>query len=229
MNKLFALGLLLTFCLMEPVTNGAQSGAYTLDQVYGQLDKVSKTFKTIEANIERTEVNVIVPDDKEIKSGKFSYARAGSVPRVMLEFSKPAAQSILIDKDLLQIYDPGLKRVQQMSIAQHRDTVEQIMAIGFGQSSDDMKKQYDVTLAPDEAIDGQKTTVLDLKPLKASGTIKSIRLWIDQQQWVTAQNKFTEPSGSYFITKFNNRKLNGSIPDSKFKLDLPKDVTIVKM
>ncbi len=78
-------------------------------------------------------------------------------------------------------------------------------------------------------VDGQKSVVLDLKPRKASGSIKTIRLWIDEQRWLTVQSKFTEPRGGYSISNFTNIKLNGSIPDSRFKLDLPKDVTIVRM
>jgi len=231
MRKLIGIAVILGFSLMVPASGGAQ-GALTLDQIYANLDKVNKSFKTVEANIERTMVTIIVPDDKEIKSGKFYYARVGKEPRVLVETTKPSLETILIDKGLLQIYNPGLKQVQQASVAQHKDMVEQIMATGFGQSSAEMKNAYEVTLAGEEVIDGQKTTVLDLKPRKPSSVIKSMRLWLEssgQQRWIAVQNKFTQPSGDYDIFKFTNIKLNGGIPDSRFKLDLPKGVTIIKL
>jgi len=102
------------------------------------------------------------------------------------------------------------------------------MALGFGQSSQDLKKNFDVTLAGEEVVDGKKTAVLDLKPRDA-GMFKSVRMWMDQQKWVAVQIKTTEKSGDYLTLKFMNVKLNANIPDSVFDLKMPKDVKVIKM
>src|SRR5260221_208670 len=90
-------------------------GKLTLDQVFSNMDAVAKTFGSVQADVERTHVTVIV-NDKDVSSGKFYYVRQGKEPRVKLELTKPMPQFLLIDKGKMQIYTPNLKQVQEGSI-----------------------------------------------------------------------------------------------------------------
>jgi outer membrane lipoprotein-sorting protein len=206
----------------------AQSqGSLTLDQVLSKMDGVAKTFRSVTADLERTKVTVIV-NDKDVSSGKFYYVRHGNEPRVKLELVKPLPQYVLVDKGKIQLYTPNLKQVQEAALGSNKQIVEMFMALGFGQSSEELQKNFDVTLAGDDVVDGKKTTMLDLKP-KKSGTLKTIRMWLDQQRWISIQLKATEPSNDYMLFKYTNVKLNPEISDSVFELKMPKDVHIVKM
>ena len=202
-------------------------GKFTLDQVFAKMDEVQKSFKSTAADIERTHVTVLV-NDKDVSQGKFYYVRSGKEPRLKLELLKPMVQYLLIDKGKLQLYTPNLKQVQEASITGHQDKVELFMSLGFGQSSQDLKSNFDVSLQPDEVVDGKNTTVLELKP-KSTGMFKSVRLWMDQQKWVATQIRTTESSGDYLVVKFSNVKLNSGISDSVFELKMPKDVHVMKM
>jgi outer membrane lipoprotein-sorting protein len=221
MKKLLAL-----LCLMLTVPLLQAQSTYTLDQVFSKMDEVAKTFRSSQADLERTHVTVIV-NDKDVASGKFYYARKGKDPRVKMELQKPIAQLALVDKGKVQLYTPSLKQVQEASLGEHKDALEMFMALAFGTSSEDIKKNFTSTLAGEESIDGQKTTMLDLKP-KNSG-IKSVRMWMDQKRWVAVQIKVTEGSDDYFILKYTNIKLNANIPESVFQMKLPKDVRVLKM
>jgi len=137
-------------------------------------------------------------------------------------------QYLLIDKGKLQLYTPKLKQVQEASITGHQEKVEMLMSLGFGQSSQDLTSNFDVSLVGDEAVDGKNTSVLELKP-KNSAMFKSVRLWMDQQKWVAAQIRTTESSGDFMVVKFSNVKVNSGIPDSVFDLKMPKDVHVIKM
>src|SRR5499433_1290125 len=125
----------------------AQS-TYTLDQVFAKMDEVAKTFRSVQADIERTHVTVLV-NDKDVASGKFYYVRKGKEPRVRLDLVKQAIQQLLIDKGKLQIYTPNLKQVQEASLGEHKDLLEMFMALGFGQSSQDLRKNFDVAIVGD--------------------------------------------------------------------------------
>jgi outer membrane lipoprotein-sorting protein len=200
--------------------------AYTLDQVFAKMDAVAKTFRSVQADTERTHVTILV-NDKDVSSGKFYYVRQGKEPRVRLDLLKPSVQQLLIDKGRLQLYVPNLKQVQEASLGEHRDVVELIMALGFGQSSQDLKQKFAVSLGGEEVIDGKKTTKLELTP-KNSTMFKSVQMWMDQDKWVAVQIRTTEASGDYLIVKFSNIRLNPNIPESVFTLKLPKDVKVVK-
>jgi len=217
---------LVALSLVSLVVLHAQ-GSYTLDQVFGKMDEVAKTFRGVQADVERTHVTILV-NDKDVSSGKFYYARQGKNPRVKLEFAKPAVQFLLIDKGKLQLYTPNLKQVQEGSLGEHQDKVEMIMALGFGQSSQDLKKNFTVSAGGEETIDGKKTSILDLKPIN-SPMFKSVRLWLDQEKWVAVQINTTEASGDYMLVKFSSIKVNPTISESVFSLKLPKDVRVLKM
>src|SRR5215831_16511447 len=219
--------LLCLFCLSSASHAASAQGAYTLDQVFAKMDDVAKMFRSTTSDIERTHVTVLV-NDKDVSSGKFYYVREGKEPRVRLDLAKPANQQLLIDKGKLQIYTPNLKQVQEASLGQHQDKVEMFMALGFGQSSQDLKNNFSVSLAPDEVVEGRKTTVLELTP-KNSSMFKSVQMWMDQQKWVSIQIKTTESSGDYLNLKFYNIKINPRIPESTFILKLPSDVRVLKM
>ena len=204
----------------------AQS-TYTLDQVFAKMDAVAKTFRSTQADIRRTHVTILV-NDKDVSTGKFYCTRKGREPRVRLELTKPAVQQLLIDKGKLQIYTPNLKQVQEASLSGQQDKVEMFMALGFGQSSADLQRNFSVSLAGEELSDGKKTTVLELKP-KNSPMFKSVRMWMDQQKWVAVKINTTEASGDHMTLKFSNIKINSNIADSVFSLKLPKDVRVLKM
>src|SRR5262249_45926504 len=208
---------LLCFLSLSPVSQ-AQS-TYTLDQVFAKMDEVAKTFRSSQSDVERTHVTVLV-NDKDVSSGKFYYVRKGKEPRVRLELTKPAVQQLVIDKGKLQIYTPNLKQLQEASLGEHQDKVEMFMALGFGQSSQDLQKNFTVSLGGQDVIDGKKTIVLEMKP-KNSAMFKSVQMWMDQQKWVSVQIKTTEGSGDYMVLKFSDIKINPKIPESTFILKLP--------
>ena len=86
------------------------------------MDEVAKTFRSVEADIERTHVTVLV-NDKDVASGKFYYVRAGKEPRVKMEISKAASpQYLLIDKGKLQSLPAESKQVQEGSLGEHRES-----------------------------------------------------------------------------------------------------------
>src|SRR5262245_28294155 len=96
----------------------------TLDQVYAKMDEVAKTFRSSQSDLERTHVTIIVPDDKDIASGKFYYVRRGKEPRAKMELTKPVPQYALVDKGKIQIYNPKIKQVQEAALGDRKDQLE---------------------------------------------------------------------------------------------------------
>ena len=119
--------------------------AFTIDQFFAKLNEVARTFRSIEVDLESTHVNVIV-DDRDVSSGKLYYSRAGKDFRLKLELVKPAEESVLIDKGKATRYTPKIRQADEYSLGNKANLVEQYMALGFGQSSDELKRNYQVGL-----------------------------------------------------------------------------------
>ena len=193
------------------------------------MEENGKTFRSMQASMERTKVTVIV-NDKAVDSGSVYFTRKDKEPRIMVEITKPEQQRMLIDQGKALLYFPKLKQVQEYFLGKNQEKAE-FLLIGFGQSNQDIRKFYDTTSAGEEIIDGQKTSILDLKPksTQVSALFNNIRLWIDQQRWIPIQSRLTEASGDYMLVKFTNIKMNVKIPESVFNLKLPKDVKTIKL
>ncbi|HEY2384146.1 MAG TPA: outer membrane lipoprotein carrier protein LolA [Terriglobia bacterium] len=215
---------LLCILWLLPVLNAET----TLDQVFAKMDDTAKSFHSIECSLEQTKITVLV-DDKDVKSGKLYYSRAGKEPRLKVEISKPGEQKLLIDKGKFQLYTPSIKQLQEGSLGSHASAVDQLMAVGFGQSSSDLKKNFKVTMAGEEVIDGKKTAILDLAPNAPMAVVKTLRMWIDEQKGIALQVKVTESGGDYTIYKYTNIKVNSTLPDDAFELKMPKDVHVNKL
>lgn len=218
-------------CLSWTLSPAFGQGAYSLDQVLAKMDAVGKSFTSMQAMIERTKVTVIV-NDKYTDSGNIYFVRRGKEPRIKIDLLQPERQINIIDKGMFRSYSPKLKMVQEHALAQGQEkTAEVGLLVGFGQSNEEVKKFYNVALLREEIIDGQKTSVLELKPksAQASAMFTSILLWMDQTRWIPIQIRTNEASRDYMIVKFSKIRLNAKIPDSIFDLKLPKDVKTVKI
>ena len=217
--------------IWSPLVREANAQTYTQDQVLAKMSDANKNFRSMEASVERTSVDVLVKtQDTEYGKVYFKRGKDGQ-PMIRFDFNKPTEHTALIAERRVQLYNPKIKQVQQMDLGKDSDKAE-LLLVGFGQSSEQLKQTYNVSFVGEETLAGQKMSVLDLRPKseKVAQTFASIRLWIDQKQWLPLQVKETEAGsrGDYQIVKFTNLKLNSDIKDSVFKLNLPKDVQIVK-
>src|SRR5262249_43781752 len=141
----------LLFWLLAPgfwLPNLALAQTYTLDQVLAKMEENGKNFRSMQANLERTKVTVIV-NDKAMDSGMVYFARRGKDPRIMVDIAKPEEQRMLIDQGKALLFFPKLKQVQEYFLGKDQDKAE-FLLIGFGQSNQDIRNVYDTTLVGEE-------------------------------------------------------------------------------
>ncbi len=227
-RRVFCLLLVGILSLAAPL-KAAQQNTYTIDQVLTKMGEIGKTFRSMQADVERTKVTVIV-NDRYMDYGTVHFARRGTESRIKFDITRPEQQRVLFDKGKALLYFPKLKQVQEYTMGKNQDKAE-FLLVGFGQSSESIREFYNVSLAGEEVINGQKTSIVDLKPksVQAKAMFANIRLWIDHQRWIPVQSQTTEAGGDYMIYKFTNLKMNVRIPESVFDLKLPKDVQVIKM
>jgi outer membrane lipoprotein-sorting protein len=209
---------------MAPFASGQ---TYTLDQVLAKMNDVNKTFRSLEASVERTDYTALLSKVTQKQSGKVKFKRPKTgESRVRFDFTMPE-EILTISDGVFQDYNPRTKQALQHHL-DNKDSAEFLM-VGFAASNEELKKSYDVSLIGDDTVDGQKTSVIELKPKspEVAKNFKTIRLWLDQKLWVPIQTKLSAPNGDTLTAKFTDIKLNRDISDSAFKLNLPKDTQII--
>ncbi|HXW54913.1 MAG TPA: outer-membrane lipoprotein carrier protein LolA [Candidatus Cybelea sp.] len=203
-----------------------QGRSPALDSVLRQMDRVSKDFHSLSADVERTKVTVVV-NDRSTETGTLKVRG----DKMLLKIIAPESRTILRNGDNLYLYNAGLKRVEEYNLGKNRGLVEQFLLLGFGTSGRELEKFYNVTLAGEPMVDDKKTIELDLTPKSAAvgKQISKFDIWLDPSTMLPVQQEFTETaSGDYSIVKYSHVVENPNIPDSEFKPHWPKGTEKIK-
>ena len=201
-------------------------GPTTVDGVLRQLDRSAKDFHSLSADVERTKVTVVV-NDKSTEDGTILVRG----DKMLLEMKPPNARTILRTGDNLFVYTPGLNRVEEYNLAQHRSLVDQYLLLGFGEQGKDLQKSYLITLLGEPVLDERKTIELELTPKssEARDQISKIQIWFDESSWLPVQQQFNETgSGDYFVIRYSRVVRNPDLGDAHFKPHWPKGTEKVK-
>ncbi len=207
---------------------GAQAKlAWNLESVLQQLDRESKSFRSLTAQIERTKVTVVV-NDSSTETGQVWMRRDN---KMRIELNPPDNRTVLVSGDTLYLYTPGLKRVEEFDLGKHKTQLDKFLFLGFGTSAGDLKGDYILTLQGESTMEGRKVLLLELTPKKdeVRAHFSRIHLWIDQATWLPFQQRLFETgSGDYTTIRYANVMRNPRIPDSRFKPDWPKGTNKIK-
>lgn len=209
----------------------ARKGKHPTDltEILFNMNEASKRLKTISANLEYTKVTVLV-DDKSTESGQFLY-RKGKTTEIRVNIQKPDTKVLLLEKNKGEMYFPKINQIQEFDLTQKSDLVQQFLLLGFGTDTNELKKAYNITYVKEEDLEGDTTVLLELVPRKDSGAaqITKLQLWVNEESWLPAQQKFFQPGGDYLIAHYSGVKVNWPLPGSTFELDAPSSAKRVKM
>jgi outer membrane lipoprotein-sorting protein len=221
----------LTLTLAPPAC--ARKGKHPTDltEILADMNEASKRLKTVSANLEYTKFTVLV-DDKSTESGQLFF-RKSKTTEIRIDIQKPDSKTLLFKKNKGEIYFPKINQIQEYDLAQKSDLVQQFLLLGFGTDTNELKKNYNVTYIKEEDLEGETdtTVLLELVPRKANGAaqISKIQLWVSEDSWLPAQQKFFESGGDYLIAHYSGVKVNRDLANSKFELNAPSDAKRVKM
>ena len=195
-----------------------------INKVFERIDHAGKSIVDLTAGITQSKVTLVV-NDTSTDTGKLMLKRTKSGNRTRLDYQTPELKTLLIDKGKIWIYEPNLKRLQEIELGKNRDQAE-FMLVGLGQSSSALLRAYDVKYLKEENVNGSKASLIELKPKseKAAAMFTKIWLWIDYSFGIPIQSRLTESNGDYLTLQLANIKINPNLTDRDFKLNLPPGV-----
>ncbi len=203
----------------------AQTAAkWTTAGVLAMMDKSSKDFHSLTADIENVKYTAVVKDTST-ETGQIWVRRD---QKMRIEITKPEPRTMLRAGNSLYLYNPKLNRVEEYDLGKNGAMVDQYARLGFGTKSEDLRKSYDVTVTGEEELDHKKTILVELTPKsdQMRAQITKVQMWIDEASWLPIQQKFFEAGGGdYILFHYTNMMKNLKINDSKFKQDWPKNAS----
>ncbi|MGD0870743.1 MAG: outer-membrane lipoprotein carrier protein LolA [Bryobacteraceae bacterium] len=204
-------------------TGARAPGQDPLAAVFARIDAAASRFKGLTANLQKVHhEEVIHEDDMETGTIKVKRPRPKELlVRVDIQGTNP--KQLVVNGNKLQVYYPHSGELQEVELGKRKPLVDQYMALGFGESSSDLRTSYTVQLGGPETVAGEATTRLELIPRSVEGQeVKRIDLWISDKFGYVVQQKLYQPARNYTLFTYTNIVLTGAISDSVFHLDVPK-------
>jgi outer membrane lipoprotein-sorting protein len=226
-SHILLLFLCAAFCGPGAVDGSQGSGKLTLDYALSMMDRSAQDFKSLTAAIEHIKYTAVVKDTST-ETGEI-FVRKDS--KVRIDFQLPDPRTILRNGDNLYIYTPKINRVEEYNIGKNRSMVDQYLALGFGMRTENLKKNYVLSLTGEEELDGHKAAVLELIPKsdEQKKQVAKVVMWVDESSWLPVQQKFIEAgSGDYVMSHYTKVMKNLKLGDGKFKPDWPKGTKVEK-
>ncbi len=160
-------------------TRAAQNTSnWTIEGVLGLMDRSAQDFHTLTADIEHIKYTAVVKDT----SAETGHIFVRRDEKMRIEIAKPDLRTILRTGDSLFVYNPKINRVEEFDLGKNRSMVDQYVLLGFGTKSDNIRKNYLVSVVGEEELDHKKTVVLELTPKsdQIRNQIIKIQMWIDE-------------------------------------------------
>jgi outer membrane lipoprotein-sorting protein len=197
-----------------------------LTEILSHMNKAAENLRTISANLEYTKVTVLV-DDKAVQSGQLLYRKGkGKGTDILIDFKKPEPKTIAFSKNRGEIYNPKINQIDEYNLEGKSGLIEQFLLLGFGTEAERIKKDYDLKFVKEEDLQGDITVVLELTPHSETtrAQLTKIQLWVSEESWLPAQQKFFQPGGDYLMARYSNVKVNRPLSNAAFIIRAPNDV-----
>ena len=202
--------------------------AQSLNDVLNAMDTGARKFKSMTASVRDDDYTALV-SDHSVQSGTIRVKKDSAATLMWLDFTGPAAKTISLDATTVKVFNPKANVVQVYDIGNRRSLIDQYLLLGFGATSDDLKKAYTISYVGSESISGQQAGNIQLIPKSPEQLrqLSKVNLWISTSLGIPVQQKFwTGTAGDYKQLTYSGVKLNPSLSDKDLQLKTPKGVQI---
>jgi len=213
--------MIVLFMLLFAALPG-NAAAQTLDELLARMDQNAMSFKSMSAKL-RYMSYVAVIKEGTVSTGTLTMKRSRREAMVLVDFTEPDPKTVAVAGTKVAIYLPKLQTVEEYDLGK---SVEKYLALGFGASGKELKADYTLQELGADTVNGQKAMRLELIP-KSKEVLKQlprIELWISAATGYPIQQKLHQTGGDYMLATYSDVVINPHLPDSAFKLNLPKGV-----
>jgi len=217
---------LLCFALLSPaLVSPTFIRGESLTDVLARMDQAAADFRSLTANMKRMQYTAVLSESSEME-GVLRLRKDKSGITGVVEFQQPDPRTVFIKGKTVQIFYPKANSVEEYDTSKYVSNIDQFLLLGFGTTSAELRKSYDIKGGAVETVAGVQATRIELtaRSEELKKLVSKIELWFPEGQANPIQEKVTEPSKNYELVNYSGIKVNPSLPDSTFQLKLPPGV-----
>ena len=190
-----------------------------LDALIERVKYEQKRLQTLEANFVQEKASEFLAAPETAK-GTLWFAQPD---KVRWEYASPKPITLLIRDDVMLTWYRDLGRAERVKVGRQSSQVFQYLnAAG---SLDSLLRYFRANVTFPE---GGEPFKIELVPrfARVARRLASMTLWVDRKLFVPARVRYAEPNGDVTEYRLDGLKVNSSIPEERFVLDLPKGVEV---
>ncbi len=218
---------LTVFLLVNLLHAAPPASPETLEQVVARMDKAAAEFKSMKAHVTYvTHTDILNEDNTETGTAVMKKVHPGEVEG-LVDFVTPDKKTISFQKRRMQVYYPKIKTLQIFELDKYGEQVDKFVMIGFGTSGTELAKDYDMTVAGNEAVNGVAAIRLELKPKSGDARqyVNRIELWVPAEgPPYPLREKISQPSKDYRIATYSDLEVNVPLKADELQPKLPAGV-----
>ena len=208
--------------------------ADNLDKVIAKLDASAKTFTSAQADIVWDNVQTQPVLDKDSQAGTAIFARGNDgqmqvAVHIKTDNGKPVIKDLAYANGVGKMYEPAIKQIQVFKVGDKSAQLETFLTLGFGGSGQDLAKNWQITDAGTEAVNGVQAAKLQLTPHDPAlaKTTPKVLLWIDLDKGVALKQQRFDSTGNYLVFTYSNIQLNKKVPSNAFEIKTASGTQVV--
>jgi len=193
-----------------------------LEQVLERFASAQASIETLQADFEERK-NLALLKDEVVLTGTLYHSRPLNF---FWNYETPSRKQILLTSDLLVAYYPDLNKVEEVNVRRWNRRIRRYLQLGV--NTEELRKDYDISLGTPGEGDPEGTDLLVLTPQKKRkrSRLQEIRIWLHPETGHTERITYLEKNGDVTTFSFSNIQVNAGIPETVYHIDLPEDVSM---
>jgi outer membrane lipoprotein-sorting protein len=199
-----------------------------LNDVLKRMDTAYKSLSTLRSNVKMEKTDSVLGETDTYEGTVIYVPKKGRDANIRIDWVKPSNETLAVVGGKYLIYKQSTKQAFYGSVNDAKGDPKTGSSLAFlNMSKAQLKANYDIALIGEETVaSGDKTWHLRLTP-KTKGKQKQADVWVDTNGF-PLQSKVTENNNDTTTVSLSKLEKNVTIDLSLFKVQLPKDVAMVK-
>ena len=210
------------------------NGVYpqTVDEIFQNFKVAYEKSENFSANFEET---TLIANKKSVARGRFIFGKPNLLRKEYVDKknAEKIVQLTILDGEYGWTYTPILNQVNKMkwSNPERRELLP-----GIGASLEDVQRNYNMALVPDEFANPKGVHQIELTPkshMVTTNAKETLQIWVKSDEWLPVQfgykTEFEDGTRQSVIVALTQIERDKELAPDLFKFVVPKDAEVIDL
>ena len=210
----------------------SQARAQTVDEIFQNFKTAYERSNNFSANFEET---TLFANNKSVARGRFIFGKPNLLRKEYVDRQDAAkvVQLTVLDGEYGWTYTPVLNQVNKMK---WNNSERRELLPGIGASLEDVQKNYNMALIPDEFANPKGVHQIELSPkihMVSTNAKETLQIWVKSGEWLPVQfgykTEFEDGTHQSVIVTLTQIERDKELAADLFKFVVPKDAEVIDL